>query len=76
MDIKYFYRSSADEAKENTYLNKISTCYLTDMDVKYGGERFTAYTPNELGAPPQNTTLTLSFDEIEMITQEAVRAGY
>ena len=49
---------------------------MTDMDVKYGGERFTAYTPNDKGAPPQNTTLSLTFEEIEMITQEAARVGY
>jgi len=76
MDIKYYYRKDDTSAAENAYLNKISTCYLTDMDVKYGGERFTAYTPNDKGAPPQNTTLSLTFEEIEMITQEAARVGY
>ena len=32
-DIKYMYRD-----RENTYLNKISTCSLTGMNVQYGGD--------------------------------------
>ena len=29
---------------ENNFLNKISTCFLTmDVQVQYGGDRYTAY---------------------------------
>jgi hypothetical protein len=79
MDIKYYYQDTDGQPKENLYLNKISTCYLADLDVKYGGERFTAYEPtvgDDKGAPPQNSSISMTFDEIEIITQEAARKGY
>jgi hypothetical protein len=78
MDIKYYYQDTDGQPKENLYLNKISTCYLSNLDVKYGGERFTAYEPTEgdKGAPPQNSSISMTFDEIEIITQEAARVGY
>jgi hypothetical protein len=79
MDIKYYYQDTDGQPKENLYLNKISTCYLSNLDVKYGGERFTAYEPtvgDDKGAPPQNSSISMTFDEIEIITQEAARKGY
>ena len=78
MDIKYYYQDTDGQPKENLYLNKISTCYLSNLDVKYGGDRFTAYEPTEgdKGAPPQNSSISMTFDEIEIITQEAARKGY
>ena len=78
MDIKYFFNSENGAPKENEYINKISTCYLTDLDVKYGGDRYTAYAPidGDKGAPPQNTTIAMSFEEVEIITQEAAAQGY
>ena len=78
MDIKYYYQDTDGQPKENLYLNKISTCYLSNLDVKYGGERFTAYEPTggDKGAPPQNSSISMTFDEIEIITQEAAREGY
>jgi|TARA_B110000858_G_scaffold118481_1_gene135150 hypothetical protein len=78
MDIKYYYQDTDGQPKENLYLNKISTCYLSNLDVKYGGDRFTAYEPTEgdKGAPPQNSSISMTFDEIEIITQEAARVGY
>lgn len=78
MDIKYFFNSEDGAPKENEYINKISTCYLTDLDVKYGGDRYTAYAPRDRdkGAPPQNTTIAMSFEEVEIITQEAAAQGY
>ena len=78
MDIKYFFNSEDGAPKENEYINKISTCYLTDLDVKYGGDRYTAYAPvdGDKGAPPQNTTISMSFEEVEIITQEAAAQGY
>ena len=89
-DIKYFYVSDAGTHKENSFLNKISTCFLTNMDVSYGGERYTAYRESETqrkygggisghngrGTPPQKSQLTLAFQEIEIITQEAIDQGY
>ena len=50
---------------------------LEDMEVEYGGERYTAYRyDGDKGAPPQQTKITLSFQEIEIITKEAAKVGY
>ncbi|MEK9697854.1 MAG: baseplate tail-tube junction protein [Candidatus Poseidoniales archaeon] len=71
-DINYMYKG-----KENGHLNKISTCYLTKLDVTYGGDRYTAYEPDETGSPPpQRTTLAMSFSEIELIDKERIKDGF
>jgi hypothetical protein len=50
------------------------------MDVQYGGERFTAYSPTKGnfggGPPPQRTSITLNFSELEIITKERIAEGY
>ena len=75
-DIQYMYNDS-----ENSFLNRISTCFLTAISVQYGGDRFTAHTPtaNHQGAegsPPTKTVLTMEFQELETITRERVVEGY
>ena len=74
-DIQYFYHSN-----ENPFLNKISTCYLTSMDIDYGGEKYVTYEPIELngqvGPPPQKTSISLAFTEIETITRERAKQGF
>ena len=74
-DISYFYHDN-----ENPFLNRISTCYLTSMDVDYGGEKYVTYEPIELdgqvGPPPQRTSITLVFNEIEIITRERAAQGF
>ena len=90
VDIKYMYQDKAGFA-ENAFLNKISTCFITDMQVNYGGDRYTAHSETNTnrqhnwdgtkmiegsGTPPQRTSVTLTFNEIEIITQEAAAAGY
>lgn len=82
-DIEYFF-DSGQGGRRNNYLNKISTCYLTDMNIAYGGDRYKAYSPSQTqrpagnaeGAPPQRTSVTLSFSEIEIITQEDIDLGF
>ena len=85
MDIEYFYAPpNSNSTQRNNYLNKIATCYLTDMSVSYGGDRYKAYRPSETirgagdgeGTPPQRTSVTLNFTEIEIITQEDVDLGF
>jgi len=72
-DISYMYIG-----EENPWINKISSCYLTNMDVEYGGEKFVSYPPMEepisgkKGPPPQRTKVSLSFSEIEILTRESV----
>lgn len=71
-DIKYMYRE-----KENTFLNKIGTSYLTGMDVSYGGDRYTAYEPDATGSPPpQRTSITLKFSEIEIMYRNRIEEGF
>jgi hypothetical protein len=76
MDIKYYMQQRDGTAKENGYLNKISTCYLSSLDVKYGGDRYTAYEEDFRGASPQSTSISMQFNEIEIITKEAALQGY
>ena len=81
-DIEYMYTADGDGGSaRNNFLNKISTCYLTDLSVKYGGDRYKAYKPNVTtrggkGAPPQRTEVSLTFNEIEIITQEDINLGF
>ena len=70
-DIKYMYQS-----QENNYLNKVSECYLESMDVDYGGDRYKTFEGNDAGAPPLETTITLEFGEIELITREKAAEGF
>ena len=74
-DIEYMYQSKA-----NNFLNKISTCFCTNVSVQYGGDRFVAYNQTKgifgAGNPPQRTTLTLAFKEMEIITKQRVAQGY
>jgi len=47
------------------------------MDVKYGGSRYKAFDPDEDGSPPPvETSLSLTFEELELITKERVYDGY
>ena len=74
-DIQYMFHS-----KENPWFNKISTCYLQNMDVQYGGERMTYYEPLDhekgVGPPPQSTTITLAFEEIEKMSRPRIEEGF
>ena len=74
-DIEYMYRSNT-----NNFLNKISTCFCSGVQVAYGGDRYITYDTTDgvhgKGNPPQRTTLTLSFKEMEIITRERVDQGF
>jgi len=81
-DIEYQHKG-----KRNPFLNRISSSYLTSVDVDYGGDRFKAYestTTNSRkgyegggeGPPPQKTTIALNFREIEMMSKERIEAGF
>ena len=70
-DIQYMYNG-----QENEYMQKISTCVLENVSVSYGGDRYRTFTPNDEGAPPVETQITLNFSELEVITRERVFEGY
>jgi hypothetical protein len=64
-EIRYYYNNS-----ENGYLNKITSCALTDMTVEYGGEQFASFAN---GAPVE-INISLSFRELDIQTRENVIA--
>ena len=70
-NIQYMYAG-----KENDYLHKISECVLETVDVTYGGERYKTFQGNAKGAPPVETSLSLNFSELELISRERVEEGY
>ena len=70
-DIAYMYLGS-----QNLHLHNISTCVLENMNVTYGGDRYKTFEPDAEGAQPVETTITLNFKEMELITRERVFDGF
>jgi len=74
-DITYMYQNQI-----NGFINKISTCFLQKVDVQYGADRYTAYEPTSSmkgnGPPPQKSSITLSFVELETLSKEMIKEGY
>ena len=72
-DITYMHMN-----KENSFLNKISTCVLESANVTYGGERVQFFRPHSdgSGAPPVETSIELQFKELELITREKLALGF
>ena len=71
-DIHYMFLSRDGVASENNFYNRIATCVLQDCKVNY--------TPNgvksfEDGGPTQ-TTMTLTFKEIELLTKDKIAQGF
>ena len=61
-NIEYMYKSG-----RNQYVNQISSCALTNLDVSYGGADFTTF-KGTAGAPSQ-ITMRLKFTELEMLVR-------
>ena len=72
-DIQYQYMGVSNE-----YLHHISTCVLENMSVTYGGDRYKTFNASSKGdgAPPVETSITLQFKELELITRERVFEGF
>ena len=62
--------------KNNSYINKIGKCYLKTMDVTYGGDKFVTYNADAKGAPPQKTTISLAFQELEVLDRANMEDGF
>ena len=74
-DLFYMFRGD-----ENTWLNKISTCVLTNLDVNYANGNFQTFRPiwgtgNE-GAPPTEIEMKMDFMETRIITKAEVEKGF
>lgn len=67
-NIQYYFAG-----KENRWVNKISTCVLTDMNVDYGNSSMFSTYNN--GAPTE-VNLRLTFRELEVLTKERIRAWH
>jgi hypothetical protein len=74
-DIQYMYKGN-----QNSFINKVSTCFLNSVQVEYGADRFTAYeetTGNRgKGSPPQKSKITLQFTELEVLSQDHIKEGF
>ena len=74
-EIDYMYLN-----KENNFINKINTCFLKNVAVEYGADRFTAHeeTTNRFGdgMPSQKTKLTLQFSELETLSRGLIEQGF
>ena len=71
-NIEYMYNGSG-----NQYLHKISECVLETVDVSYGGDRYKTFSGVDgKGAPPVETTLSLNFAELELISRERIEEGF
>lgn len=69
-NIEYRYRGA-----RNQYVNKISTCALTNMEVTYGNQdAFTSFSGTE-GAPAE-INLLLRFTELETLTNDRIGLDY
>jgi hypothetical protein len=66
-EMQYYFRG-----EQNTFLHKISTCVLTDMQVDYGKAFFSSF---DDGAPTE-IVMSLSFQEVELLTKERILKGY
>jgi len=70
-DIEYFYQGG-----RNNFLNRIATSVLTQCNVTFGGERVQFFKPLGKGAPPVETSIELTFRELEVITREKIKEGF
>ena len=63
--------------RQNQYLDPISECVLTDFSVSYGGDgRFKTFDADDSGSPPPvETSIQMTFKELELITRERVEEG-
>jgi len=71
-DIQYMWNGA-----ENHFLHKISTCVLESMNVSYGGDRYKTHAGiGGDGAPPIETSLSLTFKELDLVTREKAVEGF
>jgi len=71
-DIHYMYLSKEGIASENNYYNRVATCVLQNCEVNYTPTGVKSF---EDGGPTQ-TTMTLTFKEIELLTKDKIAEGF
>jgi hypothetical protein len=74
-DLFYMFRGD-----ENTWINKIHTCVLMNMEVNYAPNGYQTFRPiddkSNTGAPPTEIDMKLDFQETKLITKEDVELGF
>ena len=72
-DLFYMFRGD-----ENTWLNKISTCILKNLDLNYTPNGYQTFRPIEgkNGAPPVEIDMKLDFQETKILTKADVKEGF
>jgi len=68
-NIQFYHKGT-----ENRWINKISTCVLTDMNVDYGSNA--AFSTFELTGAPTEINLKLTFRELEVLTRERIETWH
>ena len=76
----YAYHGCMKEEKiigSDYVVNVTAECFLENVQVSYGGDRYKTFEPHaDDGAPPVETSITLAFKEIEIMTRERIFEGY
>src|SRR6056300_1564548 len=63
--------------ERNSYIPRVSRCVLKDLNINYAPEAvISSFIPDEQGAAPTITTMSLSFTETEIMTKERVADGF
>ena len=72
-DIFYMFRGD-----ENTWMNKIQTSVLVNMEVNYSPNQYNTFRPvqGRSGAPPTEIDMKLDFMETKIITKADVSKGF
>ena len=71
-DIHYMYQDGDGQASENDFYNKIATCVCTGCDVNYTPDGVKSFE----GGAPTKITMTVSFQETELLTKEKINEGF
>ena len=72
-DVKKNEEGIVEYAEENLFLNRIGRCVLTDIETNYTPQQIASF--HQDGSPTQ-INLTLSFTEIEIISQDHIMEGF
>lgn len=59
--------------EENKWLPKYNTCYCKSVAVEYGDEKFTTF--HASAGAPTTYTITLTFEELDYVTKQTIKAG-
>jgi hypothetical protein len=70
----YFELKYMIDGIESKHLNKIKPCVLTDFDVEFGGNG--SFGMFASSGAPSVVNLSMTFQEVQLITRSDVKAGY